>query len=996
MKKLLAILLVFCLVLPTFGAFAAEINEYNFEPFKITVKGTGSATYKRLVLNTANFPFAVTTANQLVGCTLNGTVTYSGTENYSKSVPFNNVEVLKSDVRTNATAIDFKVPDGYTIKSDNSQDKFYTWDLTLNPKAAPANDIPTKGSTFFVTPDMFSLSGNWVLSESDGSYQIIYANPGSPMGTAISNVKIPASGTYGIYSLARDYATNKPGSRYAEIEVNGTKLEKAGVHNQEGFKWEKIGEATFTENQIASIKVLSTSAYYARLAAIMFTTEDYIPSDNLLFETLKAGKGTVVKALDDTKTNVIILPDDFATDMGTWTKTTHSGVPIITGQENKSTPAQDATVKIKIPEDGTYYVWGYARDYTHSYQGARSMQLAVNGSVLPDLVGIHGAVADTGASGAFGWDKAGQVTLKKGTAIISAVDVKQYFARLAAVVLTTDPNFNGVDSNLWSSACINYRAECVTGLDMCLVQSYGSKLDFTFKNRTENAIENATIIAAIYDNDGEYDELIDFEVMPDVTIGAYKSFTPDTIIFEASKPWTKGKIMVWNGFDTMNPVLAETNFSFMEEDFANPDDDADANFGTVSSYMLDYEYVNDAYKGKEYNTRGGIYNTLKKLQDGEDITIGYLGGSITMQDSWRPYTTKWFEENYEGKVTEVNIGLSGTGADLAVCRIDQDVLIHNPDLVFIEYSVNGGAEKDMEGMIHKIWEHDPTTDIIIVHTTQTSNYSTYKAGRLPQYPAVYEPVAEHYGVPTVFFGYQAFDLYDQEKLTLSGSKEEGKILYTQDGVHMTGDGGFLAAGAIARCVVKMEETFNKETYTETNHQKPATTIVEVPWTDAAYSDDWSKMSFSGTWMDCSLDENKNFKNFSYTGGYLGEFKKLFPNMQGTTVAGSSVTVKFKGTDIGVFEAGGQFSGQLKVTVDGKDLTKKLVLYHPSYDSKLRHQYYFIDQLPYGEHTVTFTLDSQMPDKSSLQNKNPSDTTYQKNEFYLGKILMNGELLDINE
>ena len=624
------------------------------------------------------------------------------------------------------------------------------------------------------------------------------------------------------------------------------------------------------------------------------------------------------------------------------------------------------------------------------------MKLAVNGSVLPDFVGIHGAVTDTGTSGAFGWDKAGQVVLKKGTAIVSAVDAKQYFARLAAVVITTDPTFNGVDSALWSQACANYRAQCVTGLDLCLVKSYGNKLAFSFKNRTENALDNITIAAAIYSGEGESSELIDVSVMPVGTLDAHKSFSSDTITFEASQPWTKGKIMVWNGFDTMTPIIGETNFSFIEEDFANPDEDADANFGTVTNYMLDYEYVNDEYKGKEYNTRGGIYNTLKKLQSGEDITVAYLGGSITMQNSWRPYTTQWFEKNYQGKVTEVNIGLSGTGADLAVCRIDKDILVHNPDLVFIEYSVNGGAEKDMEGMIHKVWENDPTTDIIIVHTTQTSYYSTYKAGRLPPYPAVYEPVAEHYGVPTVFFGYQPFDLYDQGKLTLSGAKEDGKILYTQDGIHMTADGGFLAAGAIARMVVKMEETFNKDTYTETNHQKPETTLAEIPWTDATYSDDWSKMSFNGTWMDCSLDENNNFKNFSYTGGYLGEFKKLFPKMQGTTVAGSSVTIKFKGTDIGVFEAGGQFSGQLKVTVDGVDLTKKLVLFNKSYDSYLRHQYYFIDQLPYGEHTVTFTLDSQMPDKSSLQNKNPSDTTYQKNEFYLGKILMNGELLDINE
>ena len=323
------------MLVPMLSVLVQAADVYNFTPFKITVKGTGSATYKRLVLNTANFPFAVTEANQLVGCTLSGTVTYSGTENYSKSVPFNNVKVERSDVRTNATAIDFAVPAGYTIKSDNSQDKFYTWDLTLNPKPAPTNDIPATGSTFFITPDMFTLTGNWSVTEFENK-TIIIANAGSAMGTAVTNVKIPASGTYGIYTYIRDYATNKPGTRYAEITVNGTKLNRAGVHGEEGFRWEKIGEATFTKDQVTNVTVTDKSAHYCRLAAIMFTTENYTPSDEMLFESLKAGKGTVVKVFDDSKTNIIILPDDFSTDLGTWTKSTSGGVPIIIGQENKN------------------------------------------------------------------------------------------------------------------------------------------------------------------------------------------------------------------------------------------------------------------------------------------------------------------------------------------------------------------------------------------------------------------------------------------------------------------------------------------------------------------------------------------------------------------------------------------------------------------------------------------------------------------------------------
>ena len=119
-------------------------------------------------------------------------------------------------------------------------------------------------------------------------------------------------------------------------------------------------------------------------------------------------------------------------------------------------------------------------------------------------------------------------------------------------------------------------------------------------------------------------------------------------------------------------------------------------------------------------------------------------------------------------------------------------------------------------------------------------------------------------------------------------------------------------------------------------------------------------------------------------------------MQGTKTAGSSVTVKFFGTHIGVFEAGGQYSGQLRVVVDGTELDKKLVLYNKYYDAYIRHQYYFIKELPLGEHTVTFILDSEMPDKSALQSKNPNDKIFLRNEFYLGRILINGKIVDANK
>ena len=411
--------------------------------------------------------------------------------------------------------------------------------------------------------------------------------------------------------------------------------------------------------------------------------------------------------------------------------------------------------------------------------------------------------------------------------------------------------------------------------------------------------------------------------------------------------------------------------------------------------MFEYTFKNPVYKN-EFFIRGAAFNSLYKLKKEKELTVAYLGGSITQSETWSKSTTKWLRENYKSKINEINIGLAGTEADLAVCRIDSDILTYNPDLIFIEYAVNGGAKKDMEGMVLKIRNHNPQSDIIFVYTTTIEKYNSYKEGQLPEYPAIYEEVAKHYNITSIFFANQLFDLYEQGKVILAGDKaQEGKILYTNDGTHLTASGGWLAAGAIARCFTAMEKDFDAESYTPKSYAIPKTTCDKAPWIDATCSVDWSKMKFEGEWFDCSL-QNGEFKNYSYTGSYLDTFKKVFPNMQGTKTVGSSVTVRFCGTHIGVFEAGGQYSGQLRVIVDCTELDKKLVLYNKYYGAYIRHQYYFIKELPKGEHTVTFVLDSEMPDKSALQNKNPNDKTYEKNELYLGRILLKGKLLDANQ
>ncbi len=64
---------------------------------------------------------------------MNGTVTYTGTENYSETVPFVNVAVVAQPARTDGNVgIYFVVPAGYSICLSEEEDANYNYDLYLS------------------------------------------------------------------------------------------------------------------------------------------------------------------------------------------------------------------------------------------------------------------------------------------------------------------------------------------------------------------------------------------------------------------------------------------------------------------------------------------------------------------------------------------------------------------------------------------------------------------------------------------------------------------------------------------------------------------------------------------------------------------------------------------------------------------------------------------------------------------------------------------------
>lgn len=95
-------------------------------------------------------------------------------------------------------------------------------------------------------------------------------------------------------------------------------------------------------------------------------------------------------------------------------------------------------------------------------------------------------------------------------------------------------------------------------------------------------------------------------------------------------------------------------------------------------------------------------NVLKKAENGEEITVAYIGGSITEgltvaptqpELCWAYLSHQWLCEQFpDTKINFVNAGLSGTPSILGNVRLERDVLAYDPDICFVEFAVNDGTE----------------------------------------------------------------------------------------------------------------------------------------------------------------------------------------------------------------------------------------------------------------------------------------------------------------
>jgi len=229
---------------------------------------------------------------------------------------------------------------------------------------------------------------------------------------------------------------------------------------------------------------------------------------------------------------------------------------------------------------------------------------------------------------------------------------------------------------------------------------------------------------------------------------------------------------------------------------------------TVPEPQLDppIDYASEAYREMIARSLLSMGNThrlrraIEKAERGEDVTLAFIGGSITQGAGAKPiesesYCYRVFDHFRNTYATEpekvhlVKAGVGGTPSEFGLVRYEHDVLRDGsatPDIVFIEFSVNDAGDETegvcFESLVAKAYNQPNMPAVFLVFAVFMNDWNLQD--RLA-------PIGEYYSLPMVSV---------KDAVTPQFPNEEGRVLskrqYFYDCFHPTNDGHRVMADCI--------------------------------------------------------------------------------------------------------------------------------------------------------------------------------------------------------
>jgi len=148
-----------------------------------------------------------------------------------------------------------------------------------------------------------------------------------------------------------------------------------------------------------------------------------------------------------------------------------------------------------------------------------------------------------------------------------------------------------------------------------------------------------------------------------------------------------------------------------------------------------------------------LQELFKRARNGEKLTIGFIGGSITQgtgasgsKKAYAQLVYNWFCNTFpEAEFEMVNAGIGATTSQFACARVDEDLLSYKPDFVVVEFSVNDESNnlyrETYESIIRKILMDDSSPAVLTLNMVQ------YDTGNNAQ--SIHSEVSKYYNLPEI-------------------------------------------------------------------------------------------------------------------------------------------------------------------------------------------------------------------------------------------------------
>ncbi len=398
-------------------------------------------------------------------------------------------------------------------------------------------------------------------------------------------------------------------------------------------------------------------------------------------------------------------------------------------------------------------------------------------------------------------------------------------------------------------------------------------------------------------------------------------------------------------------------------------------------------------KAEEFTLRDGVGNFFSKLQKKQSVKIAYFEGGFNPQHGWRQGVINWLKEKYPGAdITEVDASISGSapGSLFSIYRFSHYVLEKKPDLVFVDFSIDDyriNADMDtmwkvIEGMIRQARKSNPEMDIIFLHSFNPGMEKDYKDNLSPEAVSAYEKIADYYGISSINMSYRIGKMVNEGKIITKATQEEAKqikdkIIFTFN-YSPTPESNTIYTQVILEGLEKLSKNSKAKIYIlpepfrKDNMERAK--LVSISSSIVSMFGEWKKISPSDI----------NGKNFS----------KYFEEMWCTDKPGAKITLKFKGTDAGIFTILTPDTGIVRITIDGKEMGIKnyMSLWASHYPLTA---FNIASGLEDKEHTVTIELLPDPPDRTDAIEEAKRLNRYKAEDFqgvalYIGWIRIIGD------